>query len=299
MDMFDKRDIKPMLIKKQVEAFDSLDYIFEIKFDGIRCVAYLDDSEVDLRNKRNKRMLPHTPELSDINKQVKEKCILDGELFVLKNGITDFYEIQRRALLTDPFKIRLAAAKYPACFIAYDILYYKDKDITLMPLMERKRCLEEAVSENNYISVSRFIENDGIKLFELVKKRGLEGIVAKKKDSLYWQGKRSKDWIKCKVMNTEECFICGYIPGDKNMTSFVLGQYDEDRLVYKGHVSLGVSLRVLNQHKYKVINYSPFGYIPAGNENAIWLAPELVCIVESMPTEKGNFRLPVFRGIRN
>lgn len=153
--------------------------------------------------------------------------------------------------------------------------------------------------ENNLISVSRYIENEGIKLFEVVKAKSLEGIVAKRRDSLYWQGKKSKDWIKCKVMSTEDCIICGYILKANNMTSLVLGQYDDDILIYKGHVTLGASLRILSQHKYKVIDYSPFGYIPEGNNDAAWLAPELVCIVESMPTEKDSFRQPVFKGIRD
>ena len=271
MDMFDKKLIKPMLIKNQTEAVDSPEYIFEIKLDGIRCVAYLDNNETDLRNKRNKKMLSHTPELSYIHQQVKEKCILDGELFVLKNGVTDFYEMQRRALLTDPFKIKLTADKYPACFVAYDILYYRDKDISYSPLMERKKYLQDVIIENNMISVSRYIENNGIMLFNLVKEKGLEGIVAKKKNSLYFQGKKSKDWIKCKVMNINECVICGYIPGDKSMASLVLGEYHDDRLVYKGNVSLGVNLRALNQYKYKVIDHSPFGYVPVSNDNTVWL----------------------------
>ena len=169
----------------------------------------------------------------------------------------------------------------------------------MLPLMERKKYLEDVVQENNLISVSRYIENDGIKLFELVKAKSLEGIVAKRKDSLYWQGKKTKDWIKCKVMSTEDCIICGYILKANNMTSLVLGQYDGDALIYRGHVTLGASLRILNQHKYEIIDYSPFGYVPEGNNGAVWLKPELVCIVESMPSEKDSFRQPVFKGIRD
>ncbi len=298
MDIFDQKGIKPMLIKDQTDAFDSPDYIFEIKLDGIRCLAYLDELETDLRNKRDKKMLPHVPELSELHKQVKEKCILDGELFVLKDGVTDFYEIQRRALMTDPFKIKLAANKYPASFVAYDIIYYKDKPVTNLPLIERKMILEENITENSFISISRYIETYGIQLFELTKQKKLEGIVAKKKESKYYFDKRTKDWIKCKILSTDDCVICGYIKKENNISSLVIGQYDHDVLVYKGHVT-PVSLRVLNQHKYKEIDYSPFGYVPQGNENAVWLAPELVCIVESMPTEKEGFRRAVFKGIRN
>jgi len=93
--------------------------------------------------------------------------------------------------------------------------------------------------------------------------------------------------------------ICGYIIKEKSMTSLIIGQYDDDVLVYKGHVTLGASLRVLNERNYEVIDYSPFGYVPPGNENAVWMRPELVCIIESMPTDKESFRQPVFKGIRD
>lgn len=298
MDIFDTRNISPMLISEMQDPFDSPDYIFEIKWDGIRCVSFLGD-KTDIRNKRNKLMTPIFPELENLHLQVKTKCILDHELIVMKNGKPDFYEVQGRSIKINPFKIKLASDKFPASIVAYDILYYKDKDITMLPLVERKKYLEEVVIEDSSISVSSYVENDGIALFNLVKEQELEGIVAKRKDSLYWQGKKTKDWIKCKVMSTDDCVICGYILKANNMTSLVLGQYNDDTLVYRGHVTLGASLRILNRHKYKVINYSPFGYVPEGNDNAVWLAPELVCIVESMPTEKDSFRQPVFKGIRD
>lgn len=292
MDIFDQKAIKPMLIAEMVEAFDSLDWVYEIKLDGIRCIAYLDSIGTDLRNKRDKKLLPHVPELSEIHKQVTKKCILDGELFVMKNGITDFYEIQRRALMNDPFKIKLAASKYPASFMAYDIIYYENDLVIDLPLMERKKLLQSIVIENNFISISRYTEQYGISLFDLAKQNGLEGIVAKRKESKYYFDKRTKDWVKCKVMASDDCVICGYIRKANNMTSLVLGQYDNDLLVYKGHVTLGVSLRFLKEHEVKELPYSPFGIIPTGNKDAIWLEPKLVCIVESMPTEKESFRQP-------
>ena len=300
MDIFDEKGIKPMLIAENKKAFNSQEFIYEIKLDGIRCIVYLDEKQTDIRNKRDKKLLPHVPELTQIHMQVKEKCILDGELFVLKNGVTDFYEIQRRALITDSFKIKLAAEQFPASFVAYDIIYLKDKLVTDLPLIKRKELLEKVVNENSLISVSRYIETNGLELFELTKQRGLEGVVAKKKESRYYFDNRTKDWIKCKVLSTDDCVICGYIQKENNMVSLVLGQYDNQKqLVYLGHVTLGVSLKVLLEHRCKEVEASPFGYIPKGNENAVWLAPELVCIVESMPTEKESFRQPVFKGIRD
>lgn len=125
MDIFDNKNIHPMLIAEQVEPYNDSESIFELKLDGIRCIAYCDNNSVDLRNKRELKLLPRFPELMDLYKGCKQKCILDGELNVLVNNKTDFYEVQKRTLLTDQFKIQLSCSKYPANFVAYDILYQK------------------------------------------------------------------------------------------------------------------------------------------------------------------------------
>lgn len=299
MDIFDTKGIKPMLISEIMEPFDSDDYLYEVKLDGIRCLAYLNDQETDLRNKRDKRLLPIIPELSGIHKNANVKCILDGELIVMNQGKTDFFEIQRRTLMTDPFKIQLAYQKLPASFVAYDVIYYQDHEVIQEPLTVRKEILSGIIKEDSKIAVSRYIEKNGIALFELTKNQGLEGIVAKKKVSKYWYDKRTKEWIKCKIMWSVDCVVCGYILKGNQMCSLVLGQYDQGNLVYKGHVTLGVSLRILNKYSYKIIDHSPFGEIPKGNEEAVWIEPELVCIVESMPSEKESFRQPVFKGFRD
>lgn len=299
--LFEEKRISPMLIGEVSDAFDNPNYIYECKWDGERCIAYLDqDANTELRNKRNVKMLPKVPELSDIHKQVRKRCILDGELMVLKDGKPDFYEIQRRSLMNNTFRIELLSKKYPASFIAFDILYYDNEDISLLPLLERKKYLKKAISkESDRMAISKYIENNGIAFYNLVKQQELEGIVAKRKDSIYVQGKRTHDWIKCKVMATDDCIICGYIRKANNMTSLILGQYDtKGNLIYRGHVTLGVSLRHLNQYEYHVINLPPFASVPVGNDGAVWLNPELVCVVESMPTNKEAFRQPVFKGIR-
>jgi ATP-dependent DNA ligase len=299
MDVFDAKGIKPMLISEMMDPFDSEDYLYEIKLDGIRCLAYLNDQETDLRNKRDKRLLPIIPELGGIHKNANVKCILDGELIVMNQGKTDFFEIQRRTLMTDPFKIQLAYQKLPASYVAYDVIYYQDHEVIHEPLTVRKEILSGIIKEDSKIAVSRYIENNGIALFELTKNQGLEGIVAKKKSSKYWYDKRTKEWIKCKIMWSVDCVVCGYILKSNQMCSLILGQYDQGKLVYKGHVTLGVSLRILNQYPYKIIDQSPFAEVPNGNEEAVWLAPELVCIVEAMPSEKDYFRQPVFKGFRD
>ena len=159
-----------MLIGAEEEPFDSKEYIFELKLDGERCIAYLDKDKTILKNKRNILMLPKVPELSEIHKNVNVRCILDGELAVIKDGKPDFFEIQKRSLMSNPIKIEMASKKYPACFTAFDILYYEDKQVTKLTLTERKELLKKAVkSENEKFAVSRYIEKNGIAFYELAK----------------------------------------------------------------------------------------------------------------------------------
>lgn len=298
MDIFDEKGIKPMLINEANEAFDSPDYIYELKLDGIRCIAYLDKDSTDIRNKRDFKLLSKVPELSEIHKNIKSKCILDGELIVTKNGVPDFFEIQRRSLMSDPFKIQLAGKKYPASFIAYDILYLDGKLITDLTLLERKKMLADIVVESDRIAVSRYIENKGITLYELAKQQNLEGIVAKEKNSKYYMDSRTKNWIKIKFLKDDDFIICGYLLKEKGFVSLIIGKYKKDVLVYKGHVTLGVSLKKLNQYKYDVIDKPDLGGVPDGHENAIWITPNLVCTVEYMPNEKDLLRQPVLKSIR-
>ncbi len=299
MDIFERKGIKPMLIAEMQDPFNSPDHIYEIKLDGIRCVAYIDRYGVDFRNKRDKRLLSHVPELTDIYRQVRQRCILDGELFIMWNGVTDFFKIQRRVTLNDPFKIQLDSKRHPAAFVAYDCIYLDDREIIDYSLMERKNILSGLITESSSFGVSRYIEENGIQLYEATKQQKLEGIVAKHKESKYFYDKKTKDWIKCKHMQTDDCVVCGYIRKDNHMTSLVLGQYDHDQLVYKGHVTFGVGLKSILDQQPREILASPFGYVPEGNMNAVWFKPELVCIVESMPSDLGGLRQPVFRGFRD
>lgn len=298
MDIFDIKGIKPMLIADQVDPYDDIDSIFELKVDGIRCIAYCDNTSVDLRNKRNMKLLPRFPELGNIYKYCQKKCILDGELNVLVNGKPNFYETQKRTLLSDPFKIQLSHTKHPANFVAYDILYYQNRIITDLPLIERKKILSDVILENNFLSISRYIETNGKALFQIAMSQHLEGVVGKKKNSLYWFDKRTKEWTKVKVMADYEAIAIAYISKPNNMTSLVLAKYDEsNNLIITNHVTLGVSLTKLKQQGLK-LSKCPFLKIPKGYDNAVWIKP-IVCTIEYMPSEKGGLRQAVFKGIRD
>lgn len=299
-DIWETKNIRPMLIGTEGQPFDSDEYIYELKLDGERCIAYLDRDKTILKNKRNILMLPKVLELAEIHKDVNVRCILDGELAVIKDGRPDFFEIQKRSMMSNPVKIDMAAKKYPACFTAFDILYYENRQVTDLPLTERKELLQKAViSENGRFAVSRFIEKNGIQFYALAEQQELEGIVAKRKDSKYYFDKRTKDWIKIKYLQDDDFVVLGYVPKENSMNSIILGQYSNGQLVYKGHVTLGVGGEPFRRIKTLNKTDCPFSEIPKGNENAVWVTPELVCTVKyMMKTESGGMRQPVFKGLR-
>lgn len=301
MDIFHNRDFSPMLIGASQEPFDDENYIFELKLDGSRCLAFLDKDETDLINKRGIHLISAFPELKQLHKQVKTPCILDGELFVFKHGTVDFYEMQHRSHLKDSFKISLAAKKSPATFTAFDVLYYKGNDLTKEPLMKRKKILNQIVKENERINVSRYIETFGTKLYELTVNQHLEGIVAKPKNSIYHINKRTNDWIKIKNLLDDDFAVAGYIEKDKGIISLVLAQYQKKQWIYMGHVTMGVrNLNFIKEYHCNIVSTSPFSSIPSGNESAHWLSPMPVCTVKYMDkTASGGLRQPIFKGFRD
>lgn len=202
----------------------------------------------------------------------------------------------------DRFRIQLAAKKNPVQFAAYDILYYDGKDLTDKPLMERKAIPQAKVSEGNGLSISRYIEEQGIAFFNLAKKQDLEGIVAKKKDGLYHIGKRTSDWIKIKVMQDEDLLILGYQPDEDGVPKdLILGYYDDrGKLQCRGKVYLGVS----KEERVFILKFSKKNTIKKPwfekYKNVVWLKPELVGTAHFMrETENGGMRQPVWKGLRD
>ena len=298
MGVFEEKSVSPMLIAQMQEPFNDDGWIYELKLDGCRCIGYFGQNGTCLRNKRNMELLPRFPELKGLHHSVSERTVLDGELVVLRDGVPDFFELQRRTLLTDRFKIEMAAARHPASFVAYDCLCKDGRSIMDRPLLERKEALQSSVREDSLIAISRYIPTDGIGLFRAADERELEGVVAKRAASLYYPGRRTKDWIKFKRMADEEFVVCGYIRKNSRTFSIILGKYHDGSYLYKGHVTLGVTKEAVGQLRESGI--VPFAAIPAGagNESAVWVRPDRVCTVEYMPNTKDSLRQAVFKGFR-
>ena len=298
MGLFEEKSVSPMLIAQMQEPFNDDGWIYELKLDGCRYIGYFGQNGTCLRNKRNMELLPRFPELKGLHRSVSERTVLDGELVVLRDGVPDFFELQRRTLLTDRFKIEMAAARHPASFVAYDCLCKDGRSIMDRPLLERKEALQSSVREDGLIAISRYIPTDGIGLFRAADERELEGVVAKRAASLYYPGRRTKDWIKFKRMADEEFVVCGYIRKNSRTFSIILGKYHDGSYLYKGHVTLGVTKEAVGQLRESGI--MPFAAIPAGagNESAVWVRPDRVCTVEYMPNTKDSLRQAVFKGFR-
>lgn len=295
MNLFDARDVRPMLLSEAKEPFDSPDVLYELKLDGIRCLAYVSPECVDLRNKRGLSLLGSFPEMRALASCVHAPCVLDGELIVMTNGQVDFEAVQSRALQSTPEKVELASRLHPASYVAFDILHYAGRDLIDEPLLTRKAILSEAVRESDMLAISRCIEHHGTAFFELTRAQGLEGIVAKRKTSLYHPGKRSRDWVKIKNLIDEDFVACGYIDKGEGVLSLILAQYDQRKLVDQGHVTLGVSAGKIAG--YPTTTRKPSGLPP--QEGARWFRTMRVCTVTYMErTSAGGMRQPRLKGFR-
>ena len=241
-------------------------------------------------------------ELAHLYKCAKKRCILDGELVAFTGGKPDFYAVQRRSLMADGFKIGIASRQKPVQFVAYDILYVGKERITDKPLLYRKEILSQTVAEGYNLSLSRYIEGRGTDFFRLTKEQNLEGIVAKKKDVSYHIGRRTRDWIKIKVMQDEDLLICGYQSDEEgNVKDLVLGYFDGNgKLKNRGKVYLGVSKedkKVVQE--FAVGNRVQRPWFPQ-YKNIVWIKPELVGTAHFMhETESCTMRQPGFKGIRS
>jgi len=309
-DLFSEK-IKPMLAHS-AKPFNSDDWIFELKYDGTRALAYIDkvNKKVRLLNRRLNFFEKRYPEFSDLFNFVKaEKVILDGEIVVLKDGKPNFYLLQEREHVEEELRIEILSKLNPATFFVFDILYLDGKDLTNLPLIERKKILKEILVESEKIKIVKFVKGNGTKLFEEAVKKGFEGIMAKKIDSVYEIGKRSKAWLKIKVLKTIDAIICGYTIGEgwreKYFGSLLLGIFDRGKLRYIGRVGTGWSEDELKELTAKLkeleIEKNPFDIFEEEREidKIRFVKPRLVCEVKFMEfTKDKKLRAPSFIRLR-
>lgn len=296
---------KPMFARSEETPFSSDDWIFEIKWDGIRAISYVND-EVSVKGRNQGELISNFPELAEL-KVLAGNTVLDGEIIVMKNGLADFQAVIRRYQSTSSNDIEYLSLKFPATYVVFDILEKDGKPLLDVPLFERKKILKNSVKEGKYVVLSLFVEGKGESYFRAALEKGVEGIMAKKKQSLYESGKRSDNWRKIKQIKTCDCVIFGYTQGegrrDDAFGSLILGLYDGTAPVYVGKVGTGFSSQYMEELKKEMNEYrveeETLREVDT-DRDITWLRPELVCEVGYQTvTEDGRLRIPVFRKLRN
>ncbi|SEB18489.1 DNA ligase D [Pedobacter hartonius] len=301
--------MKPMLATLVNEPFDDPDWVYEVKWDGYRALGFVKKGDVELLSRNNKSFNEKFYPIYQLLKEWKISAVVDGEILVLnEKGISNFGHLQNWRSEADGDLV----------YYVFDLLWYEGKDLMDLPLNERQALLKEVLPvDDDRIRLSKVFNASGIDFFNAAQKMGLEGIIAKKSDSVYVADYRSKEWLKIKVHKRQEVVIAGYTKNEdtsKQFSSLLLGVYEDGALQYAGKVGTGFSDKVqkemIAQFKPLVTSESPFKTLPDVNKpsrfrpsppkaKATWLKPELVCEVAfSEVTSDGVFRHPSFQAMR-
>lgn len=306
--------IHPMLAESIEKPFDDPGWLFEIKWDGYRAIAFIDDGKVRLVSRNQNELTPRYPELKDMLESVKAKtAILDGEVVALDSeGRASFSLMQQRTGFR-PGGHRVAAkADVPVLYYAFDLLYLDGYDWRRMPLEERKNKLASILEPGDALRFSDHYEAQGKALFEIAREKQLEGILAKKRNSCY-EERRSREWLKIKIRQRMECVVGGFTQPEGSRAYFgslVLGLYDKQgRLIHVGQVGSGFDQKLLAQlwsvlKKIETKKNPFYGEVEALRKVG-WVKPELVAEVEYAEWTEGantgsgpKLRAPVFLGLR-
>jgi len=306
--------IKPMLAHPFEKAFDSKDWVFEVKWDGVRAILYKNDNNIKIQSRNGNDITKLYPELVNMMKtslRSSKSTVLDGEIVVLnEKGIPDFHTHQHRMHVQSSHEIMSLSVKNPATYYVFDILYDDGKNLENLGYLERRQILDSILKTNDTIRISEYIEEKGTQILASSKELNLEGIVAKHKKSVYREGIRSRDWLKIKNTKTQDCVIIGYSRGlgsrESHFGSLVLAVYSpkEKKLKFAGHVGTGFNDQSLAEiyEKLKRLesNSRPVDRIPYLNRETKWLKPILIAEVKFDEwTPDGILRAPVFLRLRD
>lgn len=307
--------IHPMLATSIDEPFDGAEWLFEIKWDGYRAVAFIENGRVRLVSRNQNELTARYPELKDLPQSVKAKtAILDGEVVALdEEGRASFSLMQQRTGFRPGGRRAATNADVPVLYYAFDLLYLDGYDWRRIPLEDRKKKLASILLAGDSLRYSDHYEQQGKALFEIARQKGLEGILAKKRDSIY-QERRSSEWLKIKIRHRLECVIGGYTEPEgarANFGSIVLGLYDrQGRLIHVGQAGSGFNQKSLGEIfkllKKRETKQKPFYGEVEALRKVTWVKPELVAEIEYAEWTEGantgsgpKLRAPVFLGLRD
>ena len=292
-------EMRPMQAASAEAPFSSPDYLFEVKWDGLRCIVFKDsEGHVHLQDRGLHDITADVPEVVAAAKRIPPGSVIDGELVATdQDGRPDYPRLRER----------LAAGaslmeKIPTAYLAFDALYLEEKPLLRQPVQRRRARLKKAVEAGGHIFVPDHIEEDGVELFEACLERGLEGVVAKHRLSPYVPGQRSPFWLKVKAVKSDDFVVIGWL-GQKPFDALVVGYHEDGRLLPCGTVGGGYDEATTGAIRDSLVELktddSPLDPPPIMISPVHWLRPELVVSVRySEWSPDGTLRFPIFNGLR-
>jgi bifunctional non-homologous end joining protein LigD len=284
------------------------EWLFEVKWDGVRAIAFVDHGDVRLQSRSGIRCERQYPELAVIHHQIgAETAVLDGEIAVLdEKGVSRFHLIQPRIANADPNAVAHLVRSTPVVYFAFDLVYLDGYDLRNVDLARRRELLEEFLTPAGVLRLSEAFPGAGAEMLDAARENGLEGIIAKRAGSCY-ESRRSSDWLKIKIVSQQEFVIGGFTEpqGDRDyFGALVLGLHDDGELRWVGNVGTGFDQKTLTaiyaKLKPLIVKNCPFAERPKPDRGMTWVRPELVCQVKYANwTPDQRLRAPVFLGLRD
>ena len=300
--------IAPMMAVPFDEAFDDPAWGFEPKWDGVRAVAEIAAGRVRMWSRNGNEISTAYPEVEELATTLPDGTVVDGEIVAFQDGRPSFDRLQHRMHLRDPRRIAQLAVENPVVYMVFDLLQHADEVLTGRPLSERRARLDQLIAPSERVQISPMTVGTGRALFAAAREQHLEGIVAKRLDSVYVPGRRHPNWRKMKVVHEVDAVIVGWRPGSggraNGLGSLVIALYDDDELRSIGSVGSGFDSRSLQAMEELVemvaIDEPPMRTDDIQDSGAVhWVRPDLVAVVEYREvTSGGHLRAPVFKGMR-
>ncbi len=290
------------------KPFDADNWLFEVKWDGYRAIAICDKKKVSLISRNNKSFNEKFYPVTAALEQLKMQVVLDGEIIISnKEGISSFGDLQNWR----------SEADGDLLYYVFDLLWYNGRQLYEVPLLQRRELLKEILPASSVVHLSQTFNAPGTSFYEVARQMNLEGIIAKKIDSVYIPGVRTKDWLKIKTAKRQEVVIGGFTRNEgtsKLFSSLLVGVFENGQLHYTGKIGTGFTDKVqrdmMQQFKPLAQRTCPFEVEPDYNKpsrfrpnppkaTATWLKPQLVCEVSFAEiTSDGVMRHPSFEGMR-
>jgi bifunctional non-homologous end joining protein LigD len=292
-------ELRPMQAASAEAPFSSDEYIFEVKWDGLRCILFRDsDGQVRLKDRGLNDLTADLPEVAAAATRVPPGSVIDGELVATDtDGRPDYPRLRQR--LRGGARIR---DEIPTAYLAFDALYLEGRPLLRQPVVRRRARLAKSVEAGGHLFVPDHIEEDGAELFEACLERGLEGVVAKHRQSPYVPGQRSPFWLKVKAVKSDDFVVIGWT-GERPFDALVVGYHEDGRLLPCGTVGGGYDDEAAGALRERLAELasadSPLDPPPIMVRPVNWLRPELVVSIRySEWSPDGTLRFPIFNGMR-